>query len=410
MKPLIFFLLGVTVVWSMAAVSGADSFKATSAQANILDNLFNRQSTPTPPPTIPSYESTDKHEEAIVRAVERAAPAVVSVIVTKDLPVIENCPINPFADLPPQFREFFGPFEIQGQCERGTRKQEVGGGSGFIVSEDGLVLTNKHVVADLNAEYTVLTNEGKKYNARVIARDPVQDLAVVRIISPQGKLPMLSLGDSEGIKLGQTAIAIGNALGEFRNTVSVGIISGLARTVTAEGGGTSETLEGVIQTDAAINPGNSGGPLLNLKGEVIGINTAVAIGAENIGFAIPVNKARRDLESVKKTGTIQAPYLGVRYILITEEIAERENLKTTEGVLVRGSEDGPAVIPGSPAEKAGIIAEDIITKVDGETITRERSLASLIQKRNVGDTITLSILRKGKSLSLKALLKERPEE
>ena len=212
------------------------------------------------------------------------------------------------------------------------------------------------------------------------------------------------------MKLGQTAIVIGNALGEFRNTVSVGIISGLARTITAEGGGTTETLEGLIQTDAAINPGNSGGPLLNLRGEVIGINTAVAQGAENIGFAIPINKAKRDIESVKRNGTITVPYLGVRYIALDEDIAKREKLSATAGALVRGNESGPAVIPDSPAARAGILAEDVILKVNDDRISPEHSLGSLLQNYNAGDTVRLTILREGKEIVLEVVLGNRPNE
>jgi serine protease Do len=310
--------------------------------------------------------------------------------------------------LPPEFRDFFGRgFEFSTPCEKGTEKKEIGGGTGFVVSEDGLILTNKHVVFDTKAEYTVLTNDGKKYDAKVLARDPAQDLAVIKI-NASGLRPV-KLGDSDTIKLGQTAIAIGNSLGEFRNTVSVGVISGLQRTITAGGAGFgSETIQGVIQTDAAINPGNSGGPLLNLKGEVIGINTAIVSGAQNIGFAIPINQAKRDIESVKKTGSIKAPYLGVRYLMVTEEMAKKQNLGASYGALVRGTADGPGVIPDSPAAKAGVLAEDIILEVDGVRVDADHPLGNLIQKYSIGDTITLKVLRGKETLTLKATLEERP--
>ena len=255
---------------------------------------------------VPLYKSAFDYEEAVVKAVEIASPAVVSIVISKDVPIIENCPSNPFYDLPSEFQDFFGSpgggFQFYQPCQKGIEKKEIGGGSGFIISSDGLILTNKHVASDKKASYTVLTNDGKKYDAEILAQDSVMDLAVVKIKA--SNLPVLKLGNSDSVKLGQTAIAIGNALGEFRNTVSVGVISGLARTITASGGGQTETIEGVLQTDAAINQGNSGGPLLNLKGEVIGVNTAMVFGAQNIGFAIPINKTKRAIESVKKSGRI----------------------------------------------------------------------------------------------------------
>ncbi len=264
------------------------------------------------------------------------------------------------------------------------------------------------MVIDAKAEYTVLTNDGKKYPAKVVARDPVLDLAVLKVSGTN--FPAVTLGNSDGVKLGQTAIAIGNALGEFRNTVSVGVISGLARTVTASGPGVGvEKIQGVLQTDAAINPGNSGGPLLNLRGEVIGINTAIAQGAQNIGFAIPINQAKRAITSVKNTGSIKVAYLGVRYIPVTEEMAKKQNLSANSGALVRGTEDGPAVILNSPAAKAGIQAEDIITEINGTAIDADHSLSELIQKYNIGEIITLKIKRGTQALSLEVKLEERPE-
>jgi len=204
---------------------------------------------------IPSlYKPALEYERTVVDAVKKASPAVVAITVSKNVPVIENCPVNPFGDLPPEFQQFFGPdYQIQGQCQNGTKLQEIGGGSGFVISSDGLVLTNKHVVADEKASYTVFMSDGKKYDAKVLARDPVQDLAVVKIEA--SGLPTVELGDSNSLELGQTAIAIGNALAEYRNTVSVGVISGLPRTVTAGGEGIGEeTIRNAVQTDAAINP------------------------------------------------------------------------------------------------------------------------------------------------------------
>lgn len=245
------------------------------------------------------YVPQTTEEEKIIKVINEVSPAVVSIIISKDLPVFEEYYINPFQE----FEQFFGePFDfgIPQQRQIGTEKKEIGGGSGFIVSQNGIVLTNKHVVLDEDADYTVLTNDARQFSAKVLARDPVQDLAVLKINTGADEyFPVVNLGDSDGLQMGQTVIAIGNALGEFRNTISVGVISGLGRTITAEGGGLVETIEDVIQTDAAINKGNSGGPLLDLRGEVIGINTAAVLGAQNIGFAIPVNKAKKDIEQVK---------------------------------------------------------------------------------------------------------------
>jgi len=236
-------------------------------------------------------------EDAVISAVKNVSPAVVSIIISKNLPLYEQCYVNPFGDL-------FPGFQIPQVCQKGTKLQEIGGGSGFIISSEGLILTNKHVVSDSAAEYTVLTNDGKKYPGKVLALDPDQDLAIIKIEGGTSTLPAVTLGDSDKLQIGQSVIAIGNALGEFKNTVSVGVVSGLGRTITASGGGVSETIEDVIQTDAAINAGNSGGPLLNLKGEVIGINTAIVSGAQNVGFAIPINYAKKDIESIKSSGKL----------------------------------------------------------------------------------------------------------
>lgn len=407
-KALITIIIGIFV----GVFLGLLVFVSLS-QAAFFKDFFNKFFPPevtTPSLTIPrapsvQYESKVDYEEAIIKAVEGAAPAVVSIIVSKDLPVIEQCPYDPFSGLPEEFKQFFGPFEFYKPCPKGTKRQEVGGGTGFIISSDGMILSNKHVVSDEEASYTVLTNDGKKYDAKVLALDPVQDLAVIKIDATG--LPVIKLGDSDYLRLGQTAIAIGNALGEFRNTVSVGVISGLARKLTASGGTFEEVIEGAIQTDAAINRGNSGGPLLNLKGEVIGINTAIAMGAQNIGFAIPINKAKRAIESVKATGKILTPYLGVRVYTIMPEMAEREKLPVKTGAIVRGNEEGPGVIPDSPAAKAGIQAEDIILEVNGQKVDENNTLISLILKYKVGETVTLKILRAGKEIELKATLEER---
>lgn len=237
------------------------------------------------------------NEAQIINTVKITSPAVVAITISKNVPIIEQCPYNPFSNLPPEFQQFFGhDIQFYQPCQKGTKLQEVGGGSGFIISSDGLILTNKHVVSDTAAEYTVFTNDGKKYPAKVLARDSSIDIAVMKIDAIN--LSKVKLGNSDSIQVGQAVIAIGNALGEFRNTVSVGIVSGLSRDITASGGGLSESITGVIQTDASINPGNSGGPLLNLRGEVIGVNTAMVQGAQNIGFSIPINQVKEIISNV----------------------------------------------------------------------------------------------------------------
>ena len=340
------------------------------------------------------YIPQTSQEDKIIKVVKEASPSVVSIVITKEVPI--------YSELDP-FNFFWGTTpKVQG-----TEKQQVGAGSGFIISSDGLVLTNKHVVADETAEYTITTYDNKEYAVNVLARDPVQDLAVLRIQSNE-TFPAIKLGTAQNIQIGQSAIAIGNALGEYQNTVSVGVISGLGRTVTASGGGTSETLEDIIQTDAAINPGNSGGPLLNLAGEVIGINTAVAASGENIGFAISIDKAIRDIEQVKNTGKISYPFLGVRYVLINDSVAKERKLSVNYGALiVKGKTSSEAAISsGSPAQKAGLLEGDIILEISGEKITEDNSLAKVISAFSPGDTVSLKILRNGVELLKSAILAE----
>lgn len=345
---------------------------------------------------------TVKEESAITEAVKKASPAVVSIIVTKDIPIIEQYWSDPFGD-------FFFPFRVPEQRQNGTEKKEIGGGTGFIISEDGMIITNKHVVSAEDAEYTVLMNNEEKYEAKILARDDTNDLAILKI--NKNNLPTVELGNSDDIVIGQTVIAIGNALGEFRNTVSAGVVSGLSRSIVAGGSaaGAAEQLTGVIQTDAAINPGNSGGPLLNIKGQVIGINTAIAQGAQNIGFAIPINDAKFDIESVKEYGRIRKPYLGVRYTMINKTIQQKNNLDFDYGALIlRGSEQGDlAVIPGSPADKAGIVENDIILEVDGKKIDQDYPLANAIAKKKIGDKIKLKVLHKGEEKMVEVELEER---
>ncbi|OGL83559.1 hypothetical protein A3B36_02185 [Candidatus Uhrbacteria bacterium RIFCSPLOWO2_01_FULL_55_36] len=345
-------------------------------------------------------------DEATTAVVKRASPAVVSIIVTKDLSKInQGSPFfSPFDDFFFQFPGFQIP---RPQAPQG--KQEIGGGTGFLVSADGMILTNRHVVDDEDAEYTVLLNDGKKYEARVLARDPVLDLAIVKIDA--AGLPTLPLGDSDALQIGESVIAIGNALGEFRNTVTKGVVSGIGRTITASGAGGSEIIEGAIQTDAAINPGNSGGPLLNLQGQVVGVNTAVSNEGQLIGFAQPINEATRVIDSVKKFGKIVRPYVGVRYIMINEQIKQANQLAVDYGALITRGEARAdlAVMPGSPADKAGLQENDIILELNGQKIDQDHSLARLIAQRSPGDEVTLKVLSKGQEKEVKVKLEEYKE-
>ncbi len=351
-------------------------------------------------------------EAKTISVINRAIPAVVSIVATKDLTVVEKQGVyNPFQDFcnDPFFKQFLGSqCDIQSQPPiTKQQRQQVAAGSGFIISSDGLILTNKHVVSVAGADYTVITNDNKKYPATVLARDPVQDLALVKINAVG--LSALTLGDSSKIQIGQTVIAIGNALGQFSNSVSKGVISGLSRSIVAsEGSGQSEKLDQVIQTDAAINPGNSGGPLLNLAGEVVGLNSAIVEGAQNIGFAIPINQAKRDISQVRASGKISYPFLGIRYVLITDEIKQKNNLAVNYGALVvRGdTQTDLAVMPGSPADKAGILENDIILDVNGNKINQDNDLAKLVQTFSVGQTITLRVLSKGQERSVQIKLEE----
>lgn len=358
--------------------------------------------------TIKEYIPQTSQEQAIINAVKQYSPAVVSIVISKDVPIMEEYFYNPFEGLDPDFQ-----IQIPQYRQKGTENKEIGGGSGFIISEDGMILTNKHVVLDDTAEYTIFTTDGKKYPAKVLAKDPVQDLAVIKINATNDtkSFPVVKLGDSDSLQIGQTVIAIGNSLGEFRNTVSVGVISGLGRTINASGGigsGFSETLEDIIQTDAAINKGNSGGPLLNLKGEVIGINTALAETAQNIGFAIPINKAKKDIKQVTEGKKITYPFLGIRYTLINETIKEKNDLPVDQGAwIIKGDQGEQAITSGSAADKAGLKAGDIVLEIGGEKITQDNSLAKIIQKYNPEDKVTLKIFRDGQEINFEVVLGER---
>lgn len=329
-------------------------------------------------------------ESVVTDVVEKSLPSVVTIGILKTYTQQGSIEIDPF--------NLFGPFR---RSPSSTQKIDQNIGSGFIVSEGGLIITNKHVVSDEEASYKVLTNDNKKYDVQKIYRDPLNDLAILKINATG--LKALPLGDSSKLKLGQMAIAIGTPLGEFRNTVTTGIVSGLGRGITAGSPfeGYVEKLDGVIQTDAAISPGNSGGPLLNSKGQVIGVNAAIASEGQNIGFALPVNLVKELMNGFnKRGGTFERPYLGV---LIDRKTAIGNGL--VEGAYVQN------VVESSPAKKAGIQTDDVITEVEGKKIfgtSDTQQVAKIINDKQVGDTIRVKIWRNGETQTLSVVLEAAP--
>lgn len=346
-------------------------------------------------------------DSAVIDVVRKSSPAVVSIIISKNVP--NN--IQDFFNDPGNFFDPFGdnsmPQQTPQSDQGGSTQQQIGGGSGFFITADGLILTNRHVIEDSQASYTVVTNDGKQYPAKVLASDPVRDVAVIKIDG--NNFPILPLGDSDSLQIGQTIIAIGNSLGEFANSVSRGIVSGLKRNVDAGSVfGNTERLTDIIQTDAAINPGNSGGPLIDIEGNVIGINVAMAQGAQEIGFALPVNQAKRIIDQAKGGAKISISFLGVRYIIIDPVVQKEAQLPFDYGVLVlRGNKiTDLAVIPGSPADKAGIVENDIILEVNGQKINSDNQLSDVIMKYKVGDSITMKIWHKGQTKDMQVTLQE----
>lgn len=328
-----------------------------------------------------------------VNVVEKVNPAVVSIISTKEFQQYRDYPL-------------FGPFSRR-VPEGEPQRYQVGGGSGFIIKGDGLILTNKHVVADTSVDYTVILDDGTEYAATIVATDPLNDLAFVDIEADG--LPTVEIGDSNALKVGQDVLAFGNPLGDYSNSVTSGIISGLNRSISAGGSQSGvSNLENVIQTDAAINPGNSGGPLVDFAGRVIGVNTAIDAEGQSIGFAIPINEATPVIESVEKYGRIVRPILGVRYAEITPSIAKSEQLPVEQGAWITGgvASSSPAVVPGSAAANAGLQDGDILIKINDQAIDAEHPLAELIQKYAVGDSITITYLRDGETKKTTAVLKE----
>ncbi|MBI5448775.1 trypsin-like peptidase domain-containing protein [Candidatus Gottesmanbacteria bacterium] len=343
--------------------------------------------------TLPGSENIRvvTEESVVIDAVERVSPSVVTVGITKTRQLGDMLEINPF--------DPFSPFR---RTPGKTQKLEQDIGSGFIVGADGLIVTNKHVVADATAKYRVITKDDKSFDVVKIYRDPANDLAILKITA--SGLSPVELGDSNSIKVGQLAIAIGTALGEFRHTVTTGVISGVGRGITAGSPfeGYVERLDNVIQTDAAINPGNSGGPLLNSSGQVIGVNTAVSGDGQNIGFAIPINVIKESLANFNATGQFNRPFLGVRYKTVSRDVGILNDIP--EGAYVI------EVVAGSPAEQFGIEEGDIITKIDDVRLAGDNAeLAKVIAKKKAGDVMTISVWRDGKDRLVKVTLGNQGE-
>src|SRR3989344_4898024 len=387
--------IGTSIVFVLvgAMLSGAVADRLFGIKP--LDYLFSR--TDSQNTNVGRLEQKVLSEESLViDAVDKVSPSVVTVsIQTPRRRILE---FNPFG----------GGFSSRIE---GGQPQDIG--SGFVVYSDGLVVTNKHVVSDAESSYKVVTSDNKEYEVKKISRDPSNDLAVLKIDPSAGSgqaLKAVDLGESGNLKVGQFVIAIGTALGEFRSTVTTGVISGLGRGITAGSSfeGFVEKLDDVIQTDAAINPGNSGGPLLNSAGQVIGVNVAIAASAENIGFAIPVNVLKDALKTFNETGNFASkPFLGVEYQMIPEKTAIMNNVP--QGAYVAN------VVSGSPAEKAGVKEEDIITKFDGVELKEEKDLAGEIKNKKVGQTVSIEVWRDqsaqsgGETLKLTATLSDFSE-
>jgi serine protease Do len=331
-------------------------------------------------------------QEATIRAIKKVMPAVVNIIVM-DKKITTTINLN------------------TGEQTQKTDTVQKGSGTGFLISADGLILTNKHVVSvgdEKTAEYKIVLNTGKRYYAQLIGKDPINDLAVLKIFDKN--LPYAQLGDSDKLQIGSTVIAIGNTLGRYQNSATKGIVSGLGRSIEAsdQSGTTTEVLDNVIQTDAEINLGNSGGPLVDLDGNIIGVNVAIDQDGKSIGFAIPVNDAKPVIKSVREIGRIVRTRLGVRYFMLTPEIAQDNNLAKSVGAWVPISEEveTPSVLADSPAAKAGIKEGDIITEINGIKLQDRTTLLSVIQKYKPGNKIGLKVFRDGKFMVLIAVLDE----
>lgn len=380
MRDLRRFLVIIVIILGVYSIyvfqSGLISFAQSPVEG--FKNFFNRN------PLVPEQiqETIENvrtividEEDAVIDVVENSSDAVVSVV---------------------RSEVFFDPFD-------GPTRSEDSIGTGFIVDgENGTILTNRHVVSDSNVSYSVVVGRAQEtYEVTEVYRDTINDFAILKIDTEGRELPSLKLGDSDKIKVGQTVIAIGNALGEFGNSVTKGVVSGLGRGIVARSGafGESQAIENVIQTDAALNPGNSGGPLLNLSGEVIGINVAISAGAENIGFSIPINSIKSVLDTFEQEGRIIRPFLGVEYQQISSKVAEARSLPV--GAFVQ------SVVEDSPASRGGIRQGDIILRIAGIRLDdSQNTLANVISRQPIGQDIEIVIDRNGREQTLTVRLVE----
>ena len=370
------FLLGAAIGLVIVVAFGGGAVADRLWSIKPLDRFFARSGGATF--TVDQKILTE--ESVVIEVAESLSPSVVTVSVqTPERRVLE-----------------FSPFGGLRSRIEGGQAQDIG--TGFVVSSDGLIVTNKHVVSVTGASYKVITKDNKEYEVKNISRDPSNDIAIIKI-DATGLAPV-ELGDSSNLKVGQFVIAIGTALGEFRHTVTTGVISGLGRGVSPvdPSTGIAESLSDLIQTDAAINPGNSGGPLLNSAGQAIGVNSAMA-SAENIGFAIPINIAKELYDNFKSSGgKISRPFLGIRYSHVSQDVAILNEVP--EGEYVQ------EVVAGSAADKAGLKARDIITKIDGVKLTEEGGLSGIIRSKKIGDKMKLTVWRKGETLEIEVTLGE----
>ncbi len=339
-------------------------------------------------PTVEIQTKTEvvDEETVVTRVVEKANQSVVTVAISKDVS-------DSSVDL---FRQMFGFKEEKVS----TTNIERDIGTGFIISEDGLIVTNKHVVSDMLAKYKVIIGKDETVDVVNIYRDPINDLAIIKINKAQ--LKPVEMGDSDKLKVGQTVIAIGTALGEFRSTVTKGVISGLGRGITAGGFGVvTEKLEDVIQVDAAINSGNSGGPLFDSSGKVIGVNVAVSQNGQNIGFALPINLVKQSVDNFKVTGEFDRPYLGISYQMISKEAALLNNVPA--GAYIQ------AILENSPAQKSGLKVGDIITEIDGNKLIemKDVSVVSIVNQKKIGESLKIKYYREKKEAELSIVLEKK---
>lgn len=337
-----------------------------------------------------------EEQSAIIDLVAKSNQSVVSISISKKIQVRRQSPLD----------YFFGFLPQDTPSQNSEDNTTIAGGTGFIVASDGLIVTNKHVVSDPSATYKVLFNDGSEAKAEIKTLHPTQDLAIIKV--DKNNLKPVEFADSDKLKVGQTAVAIGNALGEFDNTVSRGVISGLRRSIVASDSmGNTEQLSQVIQTDAAINQGNSGGPLLDINSKVVGVNVATAEGAQSIGFAIPSNVVVRMIDDYKKYGKVKVPFIGVRYSMLAPGSAQAKEYGVDNGALIIGDSQSPAIVPNSPAAKAGLKTGDIITKINDKELSLKQPLADIISQYKINDKINLTVIRDGKEEKISITLEER---